>query len=325
MSFVKELSIMFRVVSSLLIVLLLNAASLCAAEFRLLNGDVFKGEAASINDDGLVVRLEVGGFSPRIGWGKLTQETLKEIAENPQAKEFVEPYIEIPLEVRQAEKQRQREIKVVEPPRVPLAEGKTSFFAAMANPLGYLILGALYLANLYAGFEIARFRSRPMALGVGLAAIAPVIGPLILLAMPSGEHVASQAELAETAPVATEAVNPMAQPLPSGMQASSLGLAAHGKPGGPSSSAYNQVYDRSNTTFDRRFFETKFTGFFRVVPGDAEKDLVLVIKTAKGEIVATRVTRVSGSDIHFQSQRGTEVSASYGEITQVSTRNKAAK
>lgn len=318
---------MCRLVASLLIVLLLNAIGAAAAEFHLQNGDVYKGEAASLNDDGLVVRLDAGGFSPRIGWGKLTQETLKQIAEQAGAKEYVEPYIEVPAEVRQAEKQKRREIKVVEPQRVPLAEGKISFFAAMMNPVGYLILGVLYLANLYAGFQVARFRARPVALGIGLAAVAPVVGPAILAAMPSGEHVTHAGEVAEAPAGPAEAINPMAQALPSGLQPSSLGLAAHGKPGaGPAAgSAYGQVYTRANISFDRRFFETKFTGFFRVVPGDAEKDLVMVIKTAKTEIVATRISRISAAEIHFQTQRNTEASVPFGEMTEVSTRPKGAK
>lgn len=318
---------MCRLVASLLIVLVLNALGLRAAEYRLQNGDVYKGEAASFNDDGLVVRLESGGFSPRVPWGKLTQETLKEIAANPAAKELVEPYIEVPIEERQREKQQRREIRVADPPRVALVEGKPGLLASLMNPVGYLILGVLYFANLYAGFHVAKFRSRPVALVVGVSAVAPVIGPAIFAAMPSGEEVAHGGELAESAPAITEAVNPMAQALPSGMQGSSLGLAAHGKPAAAASAnaAYNQVYTRANTSFDRRFFETKFTGFFRVVPSDAEKDLVIVVKTAKTEIVATRITRVSAAEIHFQSQRGAEVSVPYGEMTEVSTRPKGSK
>ena len=119
----------------------------------------------------------------------------------------------------------------------------------------------------------------------------------------------------------------MQQPLPSGMQGSSLGLAGTGGPAGKAAAnpAYSQVYNRSNTTFDRRFFETKFTGFFRVVPADPEKDLVIVIKTPKQEMLATRVSRISASEIHLQLQRGTEASVGFGEITEVSVRPKGAK
>jgi hypothetical protein len=86
------------------------------------------------------------------------------------------------------------------------------------------------------------------------------------------------------------------------------------------------VYNRSNTTFDRRFFETKFTGFFRVVPAENEKDLVLVVKAAKSEYIARRISRISMGEMHLQLQRGgTEVSVPFGEIMEVSVRNKDAK
>ena len=316
---------MCRFVALLTVLVWLSAGAAFGAEYRLNNGDVLKGEAASFNDDGLAVRLDLGGFSPRVAWGKLTQETLKELAENPQAREFVEPYIEIPIEVRQAEKQKRKEIKVTEPSRVALPEGKTGFLASLANPVGWFLLGTLYLANLFSGYEISRFKSRPAALVVGVSVIAPILGPLIFALLPSGEAGAAGAP-ADAAAAPAEALNPMAQALPSTMAGSGLGLAAQGaKPGAGAASAYGQVYNRTSTTFERRFFETKFTGFFRVVPGDAEKDLLMVVKTPKSEIVGVRVTRISANEIHLQLQRGGETSVAFSEIVEVSTRAKSAK
>lgn len=312
-------------VLSTLLVLWLTLVPAFGADFRLTNGDVYKGEAASFNDDGLVVSLEIGGFSPRIPWGKLTQDTLKQLADNPEAHEFAEPYIEIPIEVIEAEKAKKRDIRVTDPPKVAHTPSKTGFFAAMANPLGYALFGAIYLANLYAAVQIARFKGRPMALVVGLSAVFPILGPLIFAIIPSAGYVAPEAAAPEPAPADT--VNPMQQALPSGMQQGGLGLAGGAAAGGKAAAnpAYSQVYNRSNTTFDRRFFETKFTGFFRVVPADPEKDLVIVVKTPKQEILATRVSRISASEIHLQLQRGSEASVAFGEITEVSVRPKGAK
>jgi hypothetical protein len=304
--------------------ILLSLASVLGAEFHLNNGDVLKGVVSSSNDDGLVVRLDIGGFSPRIPWGKFTQETLKELQTNPQAAEYVEPYIEIPPEVKEKEKEKRKVIKVVEPPRVPLVEGKPGFFASMANPLGWTLLGILYIANLYAGAQIARWRARPVPLVVGVSAVAPVIGPAIFAALPPGGAPVSQEAPAEAA-ATTEGVNPMQQALPAGMQASGLGLAAQGGAKGGANAAYNQVYTRANTTFDRRFFETKFTGFFRLVPSDAEKDMVIAIKTAKQEILGVRISRISATEVHVQTKTAAEVGVPFSEIAEVSVRPKGAK
>src|SRR5512134_1435902 len=80
---------------------------LAAGEYQLTNGDIIKGQPASITEDGVVFKLDIGGFSPqRIRWTKFTQESLKELAKDPKAAGFVEPFIEIPPEVRQQEKKK---------------------------------------------------------------------------------------------------------------------------------------------------------------------------------------------------------------------------
>src|ERR1051325_2247080 len=63
----------------LLVLLMIWAVQslLSAAEFKLTNGDVIRGEPASVNADGMVIRQEIGGFSDRISWARFTQESLK--------------------------------------------------------------------------------------------------------------------------------------------------------------------------------------------------------------------------------------------------------
>ena len=319
---------MFRLgVVSTLLALWLGVSSAFAAEYKLSNGDVYTGQAASFNDDGLIVRLDLGGFSPRVPWGKLSQETLKQLVEVPEAKEFAEPYIEIPIEVKERQREAKKEIRITEPTKVPHTAQRIGFFASMANPLGFGLLGIIYIANLWAAAQIARWKARPIALVVGVSAIAPILGPILFSLIPPADYVPPEAA-AQEAPAAETGVNPMQQALPTGMQGSSLGLAGGGAaaPKAAANPAYSQVYSRTNTTFDRRFFETKFTGFFRVAPAEPEKDLVIVVKTPKQEYVAARVSRISASEIHFQLQRGgTEASVAFGEITEVSVRPKGAK
>lgn len=315
-----------RRLASILLLVMFWASPLFADEFKLSNGDVLRGEPASFNDDGLVVRLDIGGFSQRVPWGKFTQETLKKLEANDEAKPFVEPYIEVPLEIKEREKQKKKEIVVKEPTRVPLVESKSSFFASLANPVGWFLIGAVYLANLFAGLEVARWRGRPVALVVGVSAILPILGPIIFALLPSVHQAApvpDAAAAAQAEAAAATPVNPLAQ---AGGGQSGLGLAATGEANaGAGNPAYNQVYNRSNSTFDRRFFETKFTGFFRVVPAEPEKSLVIVVKTQKAEYRAVRISRISATEVHFQVQTGAEVSVSFGEIVEISIKPKGAK
>jgi hypothetical protein len=287
-----------------------------AADFKLTNGDIFHGEVADVNADGMVIRREVGGFSDRISWALFTQETLKSLLDNPQAKKFVEPFIEVPIEVKK-QKEKKKEIIIKEPPR-PERPVEKNFFAALMTPSGFLVLAILFFANLYAAFHIAQFRGRPVPLVVGTSVILPIIGPAIFLSMPGTE--AAMAPATEAPPVNTDVVS--AENKVAGMQ-SNLGLAAHQK-GGPKQDTQHQVFKRTEVTMDRRFFETKFAGYFRMVPENP--DMVLVVKTAKQEYIARRISRISSSDVHLQLLRGnTEVGVPFGEISEVQVRHKDAK
>lgn len=105
---------------------------------------------------------------------------------------------------------------------------------------------------------------------------------------------------------------------------SSLSLASAAK-GGGSGQTLPQIFTRGETTFNRRFFETKFPGFFRVVPGEAERDLVLDIKVVRGEYVAKRISRISSNEMHVQVLNGGEVMVLFAEMTSVTLRHKDAK
>ena len=57
------------------------------------------------------------------------------------------------------------------------------------------------------------------------------------------------------------------------------------------------------------------------------KDMVIVIKTAKGQYVAERVTRISSNDAHFEVVSGAsrqEVMVGFGEIQEVQLKHKDA-
>src|SRR5262249_26470265 len=87
------------------------------------------------------------------------------------------------------------------------------------------------------------------------------------------------------------------------------------------------VYHRGQTTFNRRFFETKFSGFLRMVPGEAEKDMVIYIKSTRGEHVGNRLTRILPNELYLQVHRGgatADVIVPFTEIYEVQVRPKDA-
>jgi hypothetical protein len=298
----------------------LGLALVTGDEFEKTDGTVLRGEASSFNEFGLVVRLDVGGFSDRVPWGRLTEATLRKLVQNPKAKEFVEQFLE--PEPSERPTAAVKEIPLKQVPRVGLPEPGGGLFAALMTPGGLMLLAAIYLANLYAAFSVAKYRSRSVAAVCGVSALLPWVGPLLFLSLPAEAGGGQEGAGAEAPGAPAEVLNPLAQP--GAVPASGLSLAAVADKA--SGAMQPATYNRGDTTFNRRFFETKFPGFFRVVMGEAEKDLVLVVRAGRTEYVARRVSRISASDMHLQLLAGSnEVSVSFGEITQVQVRPKDAK
>ena len=301
------------------------ALSGAAATFELENGNTFYGEVSKLDEDGLVIRMEedVGGFSERIELVYLSQETLNQLAKTPKYKPFVSPFIEMPEE----ELEQPPPIVLRPVDRLSRASKNASFFSTFASPIGVFFLVVFYLGNLLAAYETAVYRGRSVPLVCGLAVIAPIVTPIIFLSLPAaeGSYAAPswEEETEETPPPP-----PKEAPRPVGISAnkpSKLGLRQSAVPKS-SQAATPSSYTRSNTEFNRHFFETTFSEFFRVVPSPSIKDMVIEFKGTKKELIAKRITRISANEIHLQLLSGKkEASMRFGEIVQVNLRHKNEK
>lgn len=302
----------------LFLLLIWGGASVWAAEFKLNNGDVLKGEIAAVAEEGLTVRLDLGGFSDRVSWTKLTQETLKMLVENPKCRPFVEPFIEIPLELKARNRPKKKEFKPMPVQRLALPPEKGEFLATATLPANLVILGLIFAANLFAAYEVAVFRGRPVALVCGMSVILPIVTPLLFLSLPTVEE-SDEAESGAAAPE-YESKRRDTTHVPTGAAAHGLTMAKAEK--SSSGSLEPVTYKRGDTTFNRRFFEVKFAGFFRVVLGEKEKQMIIVVKTSRDEFVARRIARITGNEMHLQLLSGSEVPVSFGDIAQVQLKPK---
>jgi hypothetical protein len=300
-----------------------------ADTFTLANGETISGEllSSSANDAGVQIRTGEGKYE-KVAWDRFSQDDLKKFAQIKKMEPFVEPFIE----VTQEEKIKKTEVpNLKQPPRLERPTSQSLFGAMFSSGLGLFIVLLLYAANIFAGYEVSIFRAQPVALVCGVSAVLPLIGPIIFLSMPT--KVAAVAETWETAPPAgaeaapaAEAVNPM-QAEGAGHQAGGLKL-AHTEAEQPQAALPpTTTYQRGQFTFNRRFFETKFPGFFGVVRRDADRDMVLVIKAARGEYMGQRISRIAANDLHLQVQRGgasEEVMIPFQEIQQIQLKHKDA-
>lgn len=314
-----------RLVQIFGVLILLTYGVTCApAEtFHLTDGTVLNGELVSPGELGAVISQPDGSYSPRIHWSRFSQEDLKRLAQNPRLKQFVEPFIdEFEESPGSAEEEKPIQLKPVN--RIPAPDRSGFLSALFGTPLGLAIVVVLYLANIYAAYEVAVVRARPPLAVCGLAAVLPVVAPLIFLLSPTRVRAeerlaAEEAAAAQSqAQVAAELASASAAILGTGQHKKTTGLAELDVPP-------TQLFRRGEYVFNRRFFETKFPGFFTIVRRESEKDLVLTLRTNKGLFQVERFTRITASDMHALVRRGSSVSEiqiPFSDVTDVELRHK---
>ncbi len=324
------------IVALLIVGLLARAAH--AETFQLVNGQSITGEvlAGSENDVGVQIKVGEGKYE-RVPWANFSQEDLKKFAKVPKLEPLVEPFIEI----TQAEKIKKTEVSIKQPPRLERPAPRSLLGALFSSGLGLLTLLLLYAANIYAGYEISIFRARPTTVVCGVSAVLPLIGPIIFLCLPTlvapAEETWTPSPQAAPQGAVADAVNPMqavGAEHPTGLRlagsAPSADAAAGQLDGAEQKPAVPEtvVYQRGQFTFNRRFIETKFPGFFGVVRRDADRDMVLIIKSSRGEYIGQRISRIAANDLHLQVQRGhasEEVMIPFVEIQEIRLKHKDAK
>ena len=295
-----------------------------ADTFQLNNGETVTGEVllASANDSGVQVKTGEGEYR-RIPWTSFSQEDLKKFAQNKKVEPLVEPFIEITPE----EKAKKTEVNIKQPPRLARVAKQSLLGAMFDSGLGLLILLLMYTANLYAAYEVSIFRAQSMPLVCGVSAVLPLLGPILFLALPT-RSIPTAPTWETTQPVAeagAEAVNPMQGEI----SAPTGGLKLHSEPQKASAPEVPApvIFQRGQFTFNRRFFETRFPGFFGVVRRDADKEMVLAIKTSRGHFGGQRITRIAANDLHLEIQKGhasEEVMIPFVEIQEIQLKHKDA-
>jgi hypothetical protein len=285
-----------------------------ADTFGLTDGTAISGDIVMFNDAGVTLRTITDGYT-NVAWPKFSQDTLKQLGKNPKARTFVEPFIEAPPKPKAAE------IQVHDVSRLELPARQSLFAALLSSSVGFVILLVIYAANVYAGYEIAIVRARPIGLVMGVSAVLPIVGPIIFLSLP----VRKEAPLHETQPQGEA----HAFTVPGAAAAVAEGVTAAGVQASPAGAKSGhpeaQIFQRGQYMFNRRFFETKFSGFFSVVRRPAEKDLVLVVKAGRTQLVAQRITRIAANEAHFevvQGGRTQEVMVPFADIQEIQLKHK---
>lgn len=294
----------------------------CAETFQLLDGTSVTGEVVlPARPEGLNIRTSPGNYQ-FVGWTNFTQAALQELVKNEKIAPFAEAYVEITDE----ERLKKTEVQIKPPPRLERPANGSLLGALLGSSVGMFSLLLIYAANLYGAYEIALVRAYPPPLVCGIAAVAPFIGPVIFLFLPTRMEKPAQ-EIVEEAPAdAAPPEHASMADAPPGAAQSTLHL-AQPEAAASASLPQAQVFKRGQFTFNRRFIETKFSGFFGVVRRDAEKDMLLLIKAARSDLVVNRITRIAANDMHVEVHKGgatSEIQIPFVEIQEIQLKHKDA-
>lgn len=316
---------LLTIVLAVLCGMLANVAD--AADYKLTDGRTITGDIVENGSNDAIAMIKTGTDTyEKISWGMFSQDDLKALKEkyaaNKKIVEAVEPFIE----VSQEERAKVTEVPIKPVPHLTQPAKGSVIGSLMKSGLGIFLLVLIYAANVFAGYEISIFRAQSVPLVVGLSAI-PIIGfvsNIVFLSMPTHVQKKTEEDLAFESQSAEAPTFVMPGQDVAAQEAAAAEAAGHAA---PATAAKVEVYSRGQTTFNKRFFETKFASFFGIARREEDKMKQLIFKTLKGDFIAERITRITASEIYIQTERegggSVEVSLQFPEIKEVSLKHLA--
>ncbi|MBT6790409.1 MAG: ankyrin repeat domain-containing protein [Verrucomicrobia bacterium] len=310
-----------------------EARQLAEGEISLTNGNIIEGTVADVDQNGIVVRRDIGGFARRANWMQLTQQSLKKIRRLGQvdpkryrgAAAYAEPFIE-PDESQMEKSLPPGPVKGLVNPPLPSSVEVASKVAAFGSEGGLGLLVAIALGSMMAGLGVAAFRESNPIWAAGVSLFLPIIGPVLFLVKPKVEYddeydedeeyeyeeveTPGGATMTDTGGGAVAGMMPEAKKM------------SFAQTGTKKSGLKAQNWTRGDTKFDRSFFQNNFPNYFKSVIGATEREFVLAIKTGKREYVGQRIKRISGTDIHMELLNSKEQKISFSEMGTVELRPK---
>ncbi len=280
----------------------LNAAA--TETLTLTDGSMQVGDIIKFDDNGLMLRTAADTYI-NVMWGQMSQATLKHLAENPKITPLVEAFIEPEVSQRPA----QPEIRVNPVTRLERPANPALFAGLVGSPVGIFILLVLYLANLYAAYEVSIIRARSAAQVVGVAAVLPVAGPVIFLAMPMKVEAPPEA-VHFPPPAGTDAAAAERTPEEIQIAEASWQPPVEKKPEA-------QVYARGKFTFNKRFIETRFPAFFGAADGDLAQKYQMEVKTMKEQLIVKKIALVTATDVTFETPTAGPVTVALPDIMEI--------
>ena len=278
-----------------------------AESFTLADGGAVSGDILKSDDNGIMLRA--GDGYTNVAWARFSQDTLKQLAQNPKYKQYVDVFIEPDKSQHPASAEiRLNTVTRLERPAHPSVLG-----GLFKSPVGLLMLVIIYFANIYAALEVALFRGRPLGQVVALSAVLPLIGPAVFLAlpMPKEPEPVETPEEAAAAAAAAAPRKPGAAPTKATTDIEIVEASWKKEDKKPEA----QVFARGKFTFNKRFIETKFAGYIGEPKGDAKK-FSMEAKTGAGQFMVEYIAQIGLNEMILETPNG-QVTVPFGDILEI--------
>ncbi|HEV2695660.1 MAG TPA: hypothetical protein VG347_22400 [Verrucomicrobiae bacterium] len=292
----------------LLLSLWLGVVALAAAAdtYSLVDGGSVAGDVVKFDDNGIMIHTAEETFT-NVPWARFSQDALKQLSGNPKLKGYVDPFI-VPTE---AERPPKPVIQVNAVVRPELPANPSIFGGLFKSGLGLFILLLVYAANLYAAFEISIVKARAAIQVMGVAAVLPIIGPVIFLIMPM--YVAPEPE-----EVVQDAGGPGDKP----QEKIQIGDASWKQAEEKREQEVRekkpeaQVFSRGKFTFNKRFIETKFAAYVGGANGEQAKKFTMEVKTMKDHFMVEHIAQIGAAEVIFETPKG-QVTVAMADIQEI--------
>jgi hypothetical protein len=284
----------------------LTAGVYAAETFTLTDGTSMSGDISKADDYDVMIHTTSDTFT-NIQWPRFSQETLKQLAGNPKYAAWAGPFIQ-PTAPAQTTSEN---IPIKPVTRMTLPDHPSILGGMVSSSLGLFMLLVIYAANLYAAFEVAVVRGKPIGAVMGLSAVLPIIGPIIFLAQPIKAAATEEAPLEEGMPGGPPP--PGAAPAP-GQEDIQI-VAASWQGSQEEKKPQPQVFSRGKFTLNKRFIETKFANFIGEPKGDA-KNFTMEIKTLKDTIAVECIKQVGATDAILETPTG-QLTLQFSDIQEI--------
>lgn len=298
----------------------LEAGVWAADSFVLTSGASFSGDIVKFDDYDVMIHTTSDTYT-NVAWPRFSQETLKLLSENPRLAPFASPFIE-PTPAGVPPKPQVRVNPVV---RMALPGHPSVVGGLVHSSLGLFLLFVVYVANLYAAYEVAVVRGKSVGAAMGTSAVLPIIGPVIFLLQPitqtSAVEEAPPEDLPpETAPAGAPPAAGAAEPAPAGAPAAQPHediqiVSASWQPAQEERKPQPQVFARGKFTLNKRFIETKFANYIGEPKGDA-KNFTMEVKTLKDAIPVECIKQVGQMEAILETPTG-QLTVPFADIMEI--------